>query len=153
MSATPPTGEPTTPPVPGPSPSKRGPELDDERRRFYSRFLGWLLLTIILGYAGLQMPLPWRVVTVVASLAGVIGGVWLLVAALRKRLPALMPIAAILVVACSGFFLLTAGMQVIFWDATATFEECMNSAVTERATSRCFDEYEQDVFNSVPGIP
>lgn len=127
-------------------------ELDEQTRRFYSRFIGWLLLALIIGYAGLQMPLPWRLVTIAACLAGVVGAAVLLVQSIRKKLPATVLLGAVIFLVSCGFFLLSAGMQAIFWDASVMFDDCMRSAVTERAASRCFDEYEQNMLGSVPGM-
>ena len=66
MTATPP-GKPHSP-----APSGKGSGAEkrsgaEQTRVFYSRFLGWLVLAIILGYAGLQMPLPWRLLSVPAD--------------------------------------------------------------------------------------
>lgn len=154
MSATPPPGQPTTPPAQNPStsPNKNRPELDEDARRLYSRFIGWLLLALIIAYAGLQMPLPWRLVTIVVSLGGAVGAAALLVQSIRKKLPPAVLIGAVILMACCGFFLFTAGTQAIFWEASVQFDTCLNSAVTERATSRCFDEYEQNMFDSIPGM-
>lgn len=154
MSATPPPDRPTTPPAQNPNtPSKNDrPELDEETRRSYSRFIGWLLLVLIIAYAGLQMPLPWRLVTIAASLAGVVGAVVLLVQSIRRKLPAVMLIGAVIFLLCCGFFLFTAGMQAIFWEASVQFDDCLRSAVTERASARCFDEYEQDMLGTIPGL-
>lgn len=127
--------------------------MDEETRLFYSRFLGWLILAIVLGYAGLQMPLPWRLLSVAAGLFGVVGGVVLFVQCLRRKLSAVVLIGAVLVTVCCGLFLLTASLQLIFWDASAGFEECMRTAVTQRALDRCYSNYEEDMLSVLPGLP
>lgn len=161
MSASPPPGQPTTPPVPGsdkPRPDKPSkdrrerPEVDDETRRFYSRFIGWLVLALIIGYAGLQLPLPWRLVTIAAALAGLAGAVVLLVHAIRKRLMMTTTIASVIFLVCFGFFLFSAAFQLVFWEASVQFDECLRSSVTERSTQACYDEYEQNMFDSIPGV-
>ncbi|WP_150461912.1 hypothetical protein [Nesterenkonia ebinurensis] len=156
MSATPPPGQPTTPPVPRPDKTakdrKDRPKFDDETRRFYSRFIGWLILALIIGYAGLQMPLPWRLVTIAASLAGLAGAVVLLVHAIRKKLVMSTTVASVIFIVCFGFFLFSASFQAVFWEASVQFDQCLRSAVTERSTQACYDEYEQNMFDSIPGI-
>lgn len=154
MSATPPPGQPTTPPTPNPvkPPKKERPELDDDTRRSYSRIIGWLVLALIIAYAGLQMPLPWRLVTIAASLAGVSVAVILLVRSIRRRLPVTIMVGALIFITCFGFLLFSAGFQAIFWDASVQFDECLRSAVTERATQRCYDTYEQNMLDSIPGL-
>lgn len=154
MSATPPPGQPTTPPTPTsvPPPKKDRPELDDDTRRFYSRVIGWLVLALIVAYAGLQMPLPWRLVTIAASLVGVSVAVFLLVRAIRKKLPITIMVGALIFITCFAFLLFSAGFQAIFWDASVQFEECLRSAVTERATQRCYENYEHNMLDSIPGL-
>lgn len=152
MSATPPPGPPTRPPSSGGSGSDKLSS-EDQTRIFYSRFLGWLVLAIILAYTGLQLPLPWRLLTVVAGLVGVVGGVVLFVQAVRKKLSAVVLVGAVLATLSCGMFLLTAGTQTIFWEASQAYEECTRAAVTERSLDRCFSEYEQDVFSVFPNAP
>lgn len=145
------TGQPTPPKSGAPS-KKEKPEPSEEERRFYARYIGWLLLALIVGYAGLQMPLPWRLVTIAASLAGLAGAITLLVLAIRKKLPAMVLIGSVIFAFSCGYFLLLAGMQTVFWEASVEFDDCMRSAITERATDRCFTEYEQDIIGTVPGL-
>lgn len=152
MTATPP-GKPHSP-APSGKGSGSGKRSEDEQTRvFYSRFLGWLVLAIILGYAGLQMPLPWRLLSVAAGLFGVVGGVVLFIQSLRRKLSAIVLIGAVLVTLTCALFLLTASMQLIFWDASAGFEECMRAAVTQRAVDRCYSDYEEDMLSVIPGMP
>jgi hypothetical protein len=155
MSAAPPPDQPTTPPTPSPvkpSKKKERPELDDDTRRSYARIIGWLVLALVIAYAGLQMPVPWRLATIAASLVGVSVAVFLLVRSIRRKLPVTIMVGALVFITCFGFFLFTAGFQAIFWEASVQFDECLRSAVTERATQRCYDTYEQDMLDSIPGL-
>lgn len=127
--------------------------LSDDARRFYAQWTGWLVLAIVIGYAGLQMPLPWRIVTAVAALAGITGGIALFVQAIRRRLSALTLASAVAVTLCCGVFLVSAGTQLLFWEASAAYDACLSSAVTERATDRCYSDYEDAVMSSIPGVP
>jgi hypothetical protein len=155
MSATPPPDQPTTPPTPShvkPSKKKERPELDDDTRRSYARIIGWLVLALVIAFAGLQMPVPWRLATIAASLVGVSVAVFLLVRSIRRKLPVTIMVGALVFITCFGFFLFTAGFQAIFWEASVQFDECLRGAVTERATQRCYDTYEQDMLDSIPGL-
>lgn len=145
-----------TPPQNGHTASRGGggsSQDEADQRVYYSRFVGWLVLAVILAYAGLQMPLPWRLLTIAAGLIGVVGAVVLFVQALRKKLSAAMVICAVAVVLCCGLFVFTAGMQVTFWPASEAFETCMRHAVTQRALDQCYNDYEQDIFSLIPGMP
>ena len=152
MSATPPQNDRAGSRSPRGSRSEK-PPADEEQQAYYSRFLGWLVLAIIVGYAGLQMPLPWRLLTLAASLFGVVGGVVLFVQSLRRKLSLVVTFGAALVTLSCGLFLLIAGVQVVFWEASDAFDTCVRSAVTERALDRCYSEYEQDVLSLIPGVP
>ncbi|GAA1139270.1 hypothetical protein [Nesterenkonia lutea] len=130
----------------------RSADLDEKTFRFYGRFTGWLVLALLLSYLGLQLPLPWRLLAVAAGLAGIVGGIVLLVQCLRRRLPIMMHISAILVLLSCGLFTFTATTQAIFWQATVEFEQCRDGALTERSMDRCLVEYEDGMLNSVPGL-
>lgn len=136
-----------------PSPGRsRATDLDESTFRFYGRFTGWLVLALLLSYLGLQLPLPWRLLALVAGLLGVVGAVILLVQCFRKKLPVMMHISAIAALLCCGIFTFTATSQAIFWQATVDFEECRASALTERSMDRCLLDYEDGMMSSIPGL-
>lgn len=125
-------------------------EKQREAQRPYARMTLWLLLAVIVAYAGLQAPLPYRLVAVAAGLAGVAGGIILVVQSLRKKLSVLMLLSGVIAVLACGMFAGTAAAQALFWEATVEFDECQSSALTERSMSRCFIEYEENMLDSVP---
>lgn len=138
-------------PSPGQSSGPRRPPADESTRIFYSRLLGWLVLAMIVAYAGLQMPMPWRVMTVIVGGLGVVGGVVLFVSCIRRRLSTLVLIGSVLVTLSCGLFLIVAGAQTLFWEASVAFDECVRSAVTQRSVNHCYSQYEQDILSSIPG--
>lgn len=140
MSMTPPPGR------------SRAADLDEKTFRFYGRFTGWLVLALLVSYLGLQLPLPWRLLAVVAGLFGLIGGIVLLVQCFRRRLPLMMHISAIAAILCCGLFTFAAGSQAIFWQATVDFDQCQASALTERSMERCLLDYEDGMTSSIPGL-
>ncbi|MGO1524369.1 MAG: hypothetical protein ACTHWO_05310 [Nesterenkonia sp.] len=152
MSSTPPHGQPSGPSKPS-SPDPKRPTAEEEKRSYYSQFLGWLVLAIIVAYAGMQMPLPWRLMTLAAALVGVVGGVVLFVHCIRRKLSAVVLIGAVLVTLSCGLLLTTAGMQTIFWEASVSFDECMRSALTQRSMDQCTSQYEEEIFSSISGVP
>lgn len=132
---------------------RRAADLEPETFRRYARFTGWLVLALIVAYIGLQAPLPYRLLAVVAGLAGTAGGVVLLVQAIRKRLPALIHVSAAAAILCCGIFAATATAQAMFWGATAEFDECRANALTERSMTQCHLDYEDAMLTSIPGMP
>lgn len=137
----------------GPKGNNRDPQGEAEALRNYSKYLGWLVLAIIVAYAGLQLPLPWRIVTILAGLIGLVGSIMLFIRCVRHRLPAMIYISSIVTASCCVFFLLTASTQAVFWEASVTFDDCLDAAVTDRAENLCYTEYEEDIMSSIPGIP
>lgn len=127
-------------------------ELDQDTFRKYARRTGWLLLLLIVSYIGLQLPLPYRLLAVLAGLAGVVGGALLLISCFRKRLPALMHVSAIAAVLCCAVFTFTGGAQALFWGATTEFDQCRVQALTERSMNQCYLDYEENMLSSVPGM-
>ncbi|WP_156837330.1 hypothetical protein [Nesterenkonia alba] len=165
MSASPPPGQPNQPvlppvvPPPGKNsadprrgnPRQKDPQQQAADARYASRFLGWLVLAIILAWGGFQLPLPWKIITPVAALAGIATAVVLFIQCVRRRLPVFIYIATVLATVCCGFFLLIGGFQLVFWEATAEFDACRETAVTDRALRQCAVDYEQRVISSIPG--
>lgn len=155
MSTTPPAGPPETRGTAPRRPSRRNrrtQELEPEEFRRCARSTGWLLLAIIVSYIGLQMPLPYRLLALVAGLVGLVGGILFLVQCFRHRLPALMHVSAIAAVLCCGMFTMTATVQTVFWQATATFDECVDGALTERSEMQCYSDLEDDMTGLFPGM-
>lgn len=132
---------------------RRAADLDRDTFRRYARFTGWLALTLIVAYIGLQAPLPYRLLAVVAGFVGVVGGVVLLVQAIRRRLPALIHVSALAAIVCCGMFAATASAQVMFWGATAEFDQCRANALTERSMTQCYLDYEDQMLTTIPGMP
>lgn len=132
---------------------RRAVDLEPETFRRYARFTGWLVLALIVSYIGLQAPLPYRLLAVVAGLVGTAGGVILLVQAIRKKLPALMHVSAAAAIVCCGLFAATATAQALFWGATVEFDQCRSHALTERSMTQCYLDYEDDMLTTIPGLP
>lgn len=134
------------------SEGKRPAETDPEVLRRWSRSTGWLVLALVLAYIGLQVPLPWRLITPVAGLAGVVGGIVLLVMAIRRRLPAMIHVSAVAGILCCGLFGLTGAAQAVFWEATAAYDECRAESLTQQSSDQCLDDYEEDMLSTIPGM-
>ncbi|MDZ5078988.1 hypothetical protein [Nesterenkonia sp. HG001] len=131
---------------------RRAVDLDQETFRRYARFTGWLVVALIVAYIGLQAPLPYRLLAVAAGFVGLIGGVVLLVQAIRRRLPALILVSALAAIVCCGMFAATASAQVVFWGATAEFDQCRANALTERSMTQCYLDYEDQMLTTIPGM-
>lgn len=143
-----PSPEPTTPQL---KPGKPDPAEQPEGLRRHARLMGWLVLAIIVAYGAFQLPLPWRLLSLAAGVAGVAGGIVLIVRCVKDKTPALFWISAVLVIICCGMFALLGAMQAMFWDASVIFDQCRVTAVTERGMARCFSEYQENMLSSVPG--
>lgn len=159
MSVTPPQGDQQTPPQSSdsdddrPGRRRRAVDLDPETLRRHARFTGWLILALIVSYLGLQLPLPYRLLAVVAGMAGAVGAVILLIRCIRHRLPAMITVSATAALVCCGIFGVTASAQALFWGATVEFDQCRDQALTERSLAQCYVEYEESMLTTIPGLP
>lgn len=145
--------EPEGPDGSKPGRRRRAVDLEPETFRGYARFTGWLVLALVVSYIGLQLPLPYRLLAVVAGLAGVVGAVVLLVQCIRRRLPTLIYVSAVATLLACGIFATTAAAQTLFWGATAEFDQCRSQALTERSMAQCYADYEESMLSMIPGMP
>jgi len=86
------------------------------------------------------LPLTWKVLGLVFSLAALVLGIFALVRAVRNKLPGLLRITTVVGLVATAFLVLGTGAQVALWPVTAEYEECMSTALTNAAQSTCQDE-------------
>ncbi len=122
---------------PAPSaPPKPSSEREIAATRSLLRYFMLLLLCTLLAS---NFPLPWKVLGLLFGLASVTVGVIALVGLVKQKAPALIRITTTVGVVVSLFFSLGVGAAVLLWPVTATFEECMDTALTSRAQKECQD--------------
>ncbi|QCU78743.1 hypothetical protein E7744_11760 [Citricoccus sp. SGAir0253] len=134
------------------STSPRRTPADPELARYRSLrdALVWLAGMLVLTYLSSVLVLPWKVVSLGFALAGIAVGVLALVRTARIASPWVLRMAAAAGLVGCALFGFVAAAQVVFWDATTSFERCTDGALTERAVQRCGSEYAEHL-GGIPG--
>lgn len=117
---------------------------------------GWIravVLLVLLAYVTASVPLPWKIASVAFGVAGVVCGVVASVKVLRRKLPGILRITIPLATLACLLFTLSTSTQVIFYEATAEYEQCLADTVTDRSQAQCQRDYEQQLstFQGVIG--
>lgn len=117
-----------------------------ERRRLADRIL-WLVAALIATYAGIALPLPFKVVAPVFALAAMFAGIRLLREAARGEHTMLVWLAGTAGILGALFFGGIAVSQIILWEPTAAYEHCLAEALTDTARLRCETQYTDSLWN------
>lgn len=115
---------------------------------------GWIravVLLVVLAYAFSALALPWKVGSVVFGVAGVVCGIVATVKVLRRKLPGILRITIPLATLACLLFTLSTSTQVIFYQPTAEYEQCLQDTVTDRSQAQCKHDYEQKL-SSLQGV-
>lgn len=117
---------------------------------------GWVravVLLVILAYLFASAALPWKIASVAFGVAGVVCGVVASVKVLRRKLPGILRITIPLATLACLAFTLSTSTQVIFYQPTADYEQCLAESVTDRSLAQCKHDYEQKLstFQGVIG--
>jgi hypothetical protein len=130
-----------------------GTSSDPELARYHSlrNALVWLAGMLLLTYLTSVLPLPWKAGSLAFAAAGIVFGILSLVRTARLPEPWLLRVGAAAGMVGCGLFGFVAASQIVFWEATTTFEDCTAGAITERALERCGQQYSEQLGQfSVP---
>lgn len=122
-----------------------------ETARRHGRFLGWVILALIVAYGATLMPLPYKLFSPAAGLVGVVLAVVLLIKVIRARSGVLMIFSSVVAIVGCTMFTFMGTVQAIFWDDTVAFDQCISNSVTERSLERCAEDLEQGMISRIPG--
>ncbi|MCY1158830.1 MAG: hypothetical protein MOP51_1854 [Citricoccus sp.] len=124
-----------------------GASTDTELTRYRSlrNALVWLAGMLLLTYLASVLTLPWKAVSLVFAVTGIVFGVLALVRTARIPAPWVLRVGAVAGMAGCALFGFVAASQVVFWDATTRFEDCTAGAITERALEQCSQEYTEQL--------
>lgn len=118
--------------------------------------LGWIravVLLVLLAYLFSSVALPWKIASVVFGVSGVVCGVVASVKVIRRKLPGVLRVTIPLVTLACLLFTLSTSTQVVFYQPTAEYEQCLADTVTARSQAHCRHDYEQKLstFQGVIG--
>lgn len=106
----------------------------------------WLVAGLIATYAGLGLPLPYKVVSPIFALISVVLAIRLFRRAAAGQHTMLVWLAGTAGLLGALFFGGVATSQIILWEPTATYEQCVANALTDSSQARCETEYTQQLW-------
>lgn len=117
---------------------------------------GWVravVLLVVLAYLTSSVDLPWKIAAVAFGWAGVVCGIIASVKVLRRKLPGVLRITVPLATLACLLFTISTSTQVLFYQPTAEYEQCLADTVTDRSQAQCKQDYEQKLstFQGVIG--
>lgn len=110
------------------------------RQKVSTGFL-WLVAALLATYLGLSLPLPYKITAPVFAVVAIVVVLRVLRLASRERHAVLAWIVGIVGMLGAIFYGGAATVQIILWDATVQYEQCISQALTDTAQTRCESEY------------
>ena len=101
----------------------------------------WLVAALVATYAGLALPLPYKVIAPLCALAAVVAAIRIFRLAARGKDTMLVWIAGTAGLVGALFYGGIATSQIILWEPTVAYERCLAQALTETAAARCQADY------------
>lgn len=117
--------------------STRGPVADS---------ILWLVAALIATYAGLALPLPFKVIAPIFALLAVVLAIRIFRLASRGDHTMLVWLAGTAGLLGALFFGAVAGAQIILWEPTAAYERCLAEALTDTARAACETTYSTSLW-------
>ena len=116
------------------------------RRRVTDGIL-WLVAALVATYGGLMLPLPYKVIAPVFALAAVVAAIRVFRLASKGQHSMLVWFAGTAGLLGALFYGGLAGSQIILWEPTAQFEQCMAQALTDSSQAQCESEYSGSLWD------
>lgn len=118
------------------------------------RLLGALTVTLLASWVLMLMPLPYSLLSGAAGLAAFVLLIPLIVSAFRQGRRGMAIFSAVVGVPATLMIVLGTVVSLLFYGPTADREECLRTAITERARTQCMQDAQTsmiDWFSSLTG--
>lgn len=130
--------QPVRPPFPRPARKPEPTEAQSKEARSYL----WIFIALLIGMLlSSDLALPWKLLPLVLGLAALVIGIIAMVKVVRFGLHPMLRVIVSLGLAATAFMTLGLAAMVALWPMTATYETCMQSALTMQATESCVQDY------------
>ena len=120
-------------------------EQRSEKRKVADAIL-WIVAALVATYAALALPLPYKVVAPLFALAGIVAAIRLFRLASKGQHTMLVWLAGTAGLVGSLFYGGVATSQIIMWQPTQAYEQCMAEALTDTAQAACDTQYSQRLW-------
>ncbi len=107
----------------------------------------WLVAALVATYAGLVLPLPYKVIAPVLALAAIVAAIRLFRLASKGEHTMLVWLAGTAGLLGALFYGGIASAQIILWEPTSQYEQCTAQALTDSAQAQCEAEYSASLWD------
>lgn len=116
------------------------------RSRVANRIL-WLVAALIAVYGGLMLPLPYKVIAPVFALAAVVAAIRVFRLASKGQHSMLVWFAGTVGLLGALFYGVIASAQIILWEPTVQYEQCLAQALTDTSQAQCESDYSASLWD------
>lgn len=101
----------------------------------------WLVAALLATYAGAVLPLPYKVIAPLFALAALVAAIRVFRMASQGQHTMLVWLAGTIGVLGALFYGGVATSQIILWEPTQQYEQCMAQALTDTRHAQCESQY------------
>lgn len=116
------------------------------------RLLGALTLALLASWLLMTAPLPYSLLSGVAGLVAFILLIPLIITAFREGRRGMAIFSAVVGVPATLLIVLGTVTSLLFYGPTAEREECVRTAITERAQSQCTQDAQESMTDWITGL-
>lgn len=124
------------------------PEQDQRsNRRKVADGILWLVAALVATYVGLALPLPYKVIAPLFALAGIVAAIRLFRLASKGEHTMLVWLAGTAGLLGALFYGGVATSQIILWEPTSQYEQCMAKSLTDSSQAQCESNYSATLWD------
>ena len=116
-------------------------------RRGVANGMLWLVAALLATYAGVVLPLPYKVIAPVFALAAVVVAIRVFRLASKGQHTMLVWLAGTVGLLGALFYGGVATSQIILWEPTQQYEQCMAQALTDTRQAQCESQYSASLWD------
>lgn len=107
----------------------------------------WIVAAMVATYVGMMLPLPLKIIAPIFALVAVVICIRLFRLASKGEHTMLVWLAGTAGLVGAVFFGGVATAQIIMWEPTMAYENCLSEALTETALAACEDQYSENLWD------
>lgn len=116
-------------------------------RRGVANGMLWLVAALLATYAGAVLPLPYKVIAPLFALAALVAAIRVFRMASQGQHTMLVWLAGTIGVLGALFYGGVATSQIILWEPTHQYEQCMAQALTDTRQAQCESQYSASLWD------
>lgn len=116
-------------------------------RRGVANGMLWLVAALLATYAGVVLPLPYKVIAPIFALAAVVAAIRVFRLASKGQHTMLVWFAGTVGLLGALFYGGVATSQIILWEPTRQYEQCMAQALTDTRQAQCESQYSASLWD------